>query len=102
MEQITFPLPQMLSEKQAARILAVSIAALRRWRREGRGPQFTRLERCVRYSVRSIECWLAENSSGSKKIVNSRSAADTEVRCERATLCDGFNPSLPMSRFGKI
>jgi len=55
--------PQMVSEKQAARILAVSIAALRRWRREGRGPQFTRLERCIRYEIRAIKEWVAENSS---------------------------------------
>jgi predicted site-specific integrase-resolvase len=75
MEQMTLTLPQMLSEKQAARILAVSIAALRRWRREGRGPEFTRLERCVRYNVRSIECWLAENSSGNRKTADSQSLA---------------------------
>ena len=78
MEQATLTLPQMLSEKQAARILAVSIAALRRWRREGRGPEFTRLGRCIRYNVKSIECWLAENSSGNRKPSNSQSAAMEE------------------------
>ena len=67
MDQVPLALPQMLSEKQAARILAVSIAALRRWRSEGRGPEFTRLERCIRYSTKSIERWLAENSSGDRK-----------------------------------
>jgi hypothetical protein len=72
MEQMILTLPQMVSEKQAARILAVSTAALRRWRREGRGPEFTRLERCVRYSVKSIEGWLAENSSGDKKVADSK------------------------------
>lgn len=78
MEQSTLTLPQMVCEKQAARMLAVSIAALRRWRREGRGPEFTRLERCVRYNIKSIECWLAENSSGNKKAADSRSAAKVE------------------------
>ena len=82
MEQMTLALPQMLSEKQAARILAVSTAALRRWRREGRGPQFTRLERCVRYDLRAIELFLAENSSDNKRAVEPR----TEVaRSEHAT-----------------
>ena len=38
MEQMTLNLPQMLNERQAARLLACSVAALRRWRREGRGP----------------------------------------------------------------
>ena len=54
---------QMLKEKQAAQALAVSVAALRRWRREKRGPQFTRLNRCIRYSVRSIEEFLAKHTS---------------------------------------
>jgi predicted site-specific integrase-resolvase len=76
MDRMTSILPQMLSEKEAARILAVSIAALRRWRREGRGPEFTRLERCVRYSVRSIEDWLAENASRNRNKVDSRLATE--------------------------
>jgi helix-turn-helix protein len=80
MDQITLVLPQMLSEKQAARILSVSIAALRRWRREGRGPEFARLERCVRYNVKSIEGWLEENTSGNKKGADSLLPAKTEVR----------------------
>lgn len=53
---------RMMNEKQAARMLGVSIAALRRWRREGRGPRFARLEKCVRYahphSMKSLS-WLA-------------------------------------------
>jgi hypothetical protein len=85
MEQTALILPQMLSEKQAARILAVSVAALRRWRIEGRGPEFIRLERCVRYSVKSIESWLAENASGNKK-ADSRSAAEGEVRHRHTAL----------------
>jgi predicted site-specific integrase-resolvase len=55
--------PLVVTEGEAARLLAVSKAALRRWRREGRGPRFTRLERCVRYDLRAIERFLAENSS---------------------------------------
>ena len=54
---------QLINEKQAARLLACSVAALRRWRREGRGPEFTRLERCVRYSARALARFVAENSS---------------------------------------
>jgi len=80
MEQTTLVLPQMLGERQAASMLAVSVAALRRWRREGRGPQFTRIERCVRYDVRAIERFVAENSSGTKESADSRSAAGSEAR----------------------
>jgi helix-turn-helix protein len=71
MELTTPILTQMLNETQTARLLAVSVAALRRWRREGRGPQFTHLERCVRYDLRAIEVFLAENSSGNKKVADS-------------------------------
>ena len=76
MEQTTLSLPQLIGEKQAARILAVSIAALRRWRREGRGPQFTRLERCVRYDVRAIERFVAEHSSADERIADPRPTAE--------------------------
>jgi hypothetical protein len=61
MAPTTVELPQMLNEKQTACILAVSVAALRRWRREKRGPQYTRLSRCIRYSLRSLEDFLAKN-----------------------------------------
>jgi len=66
MEQTIDTLPQMLDETEVARVLAVSVAALRRWRREGRGPRFARLERCVRYDPRAVERFLAENSSNNQ------------------------------------
>src|SRR5271167_4551145 len=78
-------LPRLLDEKQTARIMAVSVAALRRWRHVGRGPQFVRLERCVRYDMRTIERFLSQNSSVNKKAADSRSAAQREVRDEYAT-----------------
>jgi hypothetical protein len=58
--------PIVVTERQAAHLLSVSRAALRRWRREKRGPEFTRLERCIRYDLRSIESFVTENSSGNK------------------------------------
>lgn len=79
MEQPTLVLiPQMLSEREAAGILAVSVAALRRWRREGRGPQFTRLERCVRYPLRAIENFVAENLSNNEIPMDSHSRTSTD------------------------
>src|SRR4051794_6807260 len=41
----------VLREPAAARMLGVSKAALRRWRREGRGPSFVRLERVIGYRL---------------------------------------------------
>jgi hypothetical protein len=66
MDQGILTFPQMLNERQAARTLAVSIAALRRWRRERRGPRFSRLEGCIRYDSRSLESWVTQNSSNNK------------------------------------
>jgi hypothetical protein len=82
MEQTTL---RMLNEKQTAQMLSVSVAALRRWRREDRGPAFTRCERCIRYDIRAIERFLADNSSANKKAADLRSAAQREVRDEYAT-----------------
>jgi len=76
---------QLVNEKQAARILAVSVAALRRWRREGRGPDVTHCERCVRYDLRSIERFLDQNSSVNKRAADLRSAAEREARNGHAT-----------------
>jgi hypothetical protein len=64
--------PQMLNERQVAHALAVSVAALRRWRREGRGPEFTRVERCIRYDMRALERFLAANQSIGKSVAASR------------------------------
>jgi hypothetical protein len=58
--------PIVVTERQAAHLLSVSRAALRRWSREKRGPQFTRLESCIRYDLRSIESFVTQNSSGNK------------------------------------
>ena len=77
--------PRMLKEKQAAVLLAVSVAALRKWRREGRGPQFTHLERCVRYPLCAIERFIEENSTENKKAADLRSAAKGKMRDEYAT-----------------
>jgi hypothetical protein len=76
---------QLLNEKQVARLLACSVAALRRWRREGRGPQFTRLERCVRYDARALVNFVAENSSAKKEAGDRKSPARREVRNAGAT-----------------
>ena len=50
--------PLFVNEREAARLLSVSVAALRRWRREGRGPRVTRIEHCVRYRVSDLEAFM--------------------------------------------
>jgi hypothetical protein len=85
MEQTLPTFPQMINEKQAARILSVSVGALRRWRHDGRGPQFARVERCVRYDIRELTRFLENNSSDNKKAADGESAAKQGVRSDHAT-----------------
>ena len=55
--------PQLLSERDAARILAVSARTLENWRRTGSGPAFVKLAggRNVRYPVDGLHEWIADN-----------------------------------------
>jgi len=76
--------PQLVTERAAAGMMAVSVAALRRWRRERRGPNFVRCERCIRYDVRAIERFLAENSSNKQESTRLESTVSREVRRENA------------------
>jgi predicted transcriptional regulator len=50
----------VLTEAEAANMLSVSQAALRRWRREKRGPNFLHVERCVRYRVDDLRAYLEQ------------------------------------------
>lgn len=54
--------PIVVRERDAAALLGVSTAALRRWRRERRGPMFVRIESCIGYRVTDLEQFLAENA----------------------------------------
>lgn len=46
-----------VSTPEAARILGYSSAALRKWRREGKGPRFIRHGRSVRYKLSDLRAW---------------------------------------------
>lgn len=52
---------ELFTEPETARRLGVSVSGLRKWRREGTGPQFIRMGRLVRYSALDIEAWLLAN-----------------------------------------
>lgn len=45
----------VVDEREAARLLSVSVACLRRWRQERRGPKFVHLGKLVRYPTSEIE-----------------------------------------------
>ena len=46
---------QLHTEDETARILSCTKAALRRWRRERRGPRFVKLGRLIRYRQSDLE-----------------------------------------------
>ena len=47
----------MMTEKEVAEALSVSLACLRRWRREGRGPSHLKLGRLVRYPADALSAF---------------------------------------------
>jgi len=54
----------VLTERELAQRLKVSLSLVRKWRRESKGPRFVRLSKCVRYVVEDVQRWLAEQSGG--------------------------------------
>lgn len=53
--------PELLTAKQVAERLQLSIWTLRNWRRDRKGPKYLRLGRAVRYRLEDIIAW--ENTS---------------------------------------
>jgi predicted DNA-binding transcriptional regulator AlpA len=50
-----------LEERDAARYICYTQAALRSWRRKGRGPAYIRYGRSVRYLRSDLDAWLARH-----------------------------------------
>jgi excisionase family DNA binding protein len=48
----------LLTETEVAQRLKVSLACLRRWRLENRGPSFLKVGSLVRYPVDELDSWL--------------------------------------------
>lgn len=47
-----------MNESQVAQLASVSIALVRKWRRQGTGPRFLKLGRLIRYRVKDVDAWL--------------------------------------------
>lgn len=54
----------LLHERDAARILGLSIHWLRRKRWEGGGPPYIKLDRAVRYELNPLLQWISEHRVG--------------------------------------
>jgi transcriptional regulator with XRE-family HTH domain len=51
-----------MSESELARRANVSIAVLRKWRRDRSGPRYLKLGRLIRYLARDVDMWLEEHA----------------------------------------
>lgn len=57
--------PPILDECEAAQLLRVSIRTLQQWRVNGRGPEFIKLGRSVRYQRETLTKWIASQTRAS-------------------------------------
>jgi predicted DNA-binding transcriptional regulator AlpA len=51
--------PRLLRETEAAPILGIEVATLRRWRWAGRGPSFRKIGSAVRYDPADLDTFIA-------------------------------------------
>jgi hypothetical protein len=69
-----------LTEQEVARQIKVSLASLRKWRVERRGPQFVKVGVLVRYRPEDLEEWMATLPKGGDPLA----AKATELAVMRA------------------
>jgi hypothetical protein len=60
----------LLTEQQASVYMAVSVAALRKWRVKDRGPTFFKLNRLVRYRPEDLDQWIATRPQGGERSIS--------------------------------
>ena len=52
--------PHLVNEHEAAQVLGLKVATLRRWRWLGQGPPFIKIGNAVRYDPADLECVIRE------------------------------------------
>jgi hypothetical protein len=48
----------LISEKEAARLLGVSLSVMRKWRSIKKGPPWYKLEGAIRYNSEELKVWV--------------------------------------------
>jgi len=74
----------LLTETDLAERLHVSLASVRRWRLEQRGPQFIKVGSLVRYRPEDLELWLAALPTGGSQRSPNGTSSGTAGRLRRA------------------
>ncbi len=54
----------LLTEREVAEALNVSISSIRRWRLIGKGPAYVKINSSVRYQISSVEDFLSSRPTG--------------------------------------
>ena len=54
----------LMTEKELAKYLNLSVAACRKWRTKGHGPKFLKLGSAVRYQRQDVDQWIATRPQG--------------------------------------
>jgi hypothetical protein len=52
----------LLTEQQAAEVLAIKVKTLQAWRVRGGGPKFVKVGRCVRYTEGDLQEFIVMNT----------------------------------------
>jgi predicted DNA-binding transcriptional regulator AlpA len=68
MATLTNALPHLLDEREIAAMLGVSLATVRRWRCQRRGPRYRKIGASVRYLPEDVTAWLATRPTGGEPI----------------------------------
>ncbi len=66
----------LLTESEVAKQLRVSLACLRRWRLEKRGPLYVKIGPLVRYRPEEVESWLESLPTGGLASQRKQPASD--------------------------
>jgi len=56
--------PTLLNEREVALVTGMSVASVRRWRLDDRGPRFLKIGASVRYRESDVTAWLDTRPSG--------------------------------------
>lgn len=59
-EVCTHEIPALLSPRETAAALRLTVQTLRKWRRRGQGPDYVVISHRVRYPVASVHKWLQQ------------------------------------------
>ena len=64
--------PQALTDREAAKLMGLSVATLRAWRLRRRGPRYLRFGRAVRYLVADIDRFIEASGIDPQPVPTSR------------------------------